>query len=117
MCSSRRRSPNQALQRTALCAAVSLAGCSAVTVYSPDAPPSPRCMLIAPIKYALFIPADSPDRGIPLGELRGRVLESCKEEARDAGANALLITDRSESDSAGRKAFTIKCSGMAYACP
>ena len=74
-------------------------------------------MIVAPVKYSLLIPADSPDQGTSLGELRARVLESCKEEARDAGANALLITDRSESDSDGRKAFTIRCSGMAYACP
>lgn len=94
---------------------VLLTGCSAVTVYFPEAPPSARCMTIGQVKYSLSIPADSPDQGTPLRALRARVLESCKEEARNAGANALLISDRTESDSAGRKVFT--CSGMAYACP
>lgn len=95
--------------------AACLAGCGAVTVYTAEAPPSARCMTIGQVKSSLSIPADSPDRGTPLNELRARVLESCKEEARDAGANALLITDRAESDDAGRKVLT--CSGMAYACP
>jgi hypothetical protein len=97
--------------------AMSLTGCSAVTVYFPEAPPSQRCMIVAPVKYSLFIPVDAPDQGVPLGDLRDRVLNVCKEEARDAGANALLITDRSESDSAGRKGLIVKCSGMAYICP
>jgi hypothetical protein len=95
--------------------AATLAGCGAVTVSESE--PSPRCMMIAPVKYSLFIPADSADQGTPLNELRARVLDSCKEETRSAGANVLFITDRSESDAAGHKAFTITCSGMAYACP
>jgi hypothetical protein len=95
--------------------AAALTGCSAVTVI--DAEPSARCMLIAPVKYSLSVPDDSADQGTPLDNLRARVLESCKEEARNAGANVLFVTDRGESRAAGRKALTLNCSGMAYACP
>ena len=101
--------------RLAVVLAAALTGCSAVTVYESE--PSPRCMMIAPVKYSLFVPADSADQGTPLKELRARALESCKEAARNAGANVLFVTDRSESDRTGRQAFTVSCSGMAYACP
>jgi hypothetical protein len=94
---------------------VSLTGCSAVTVYLPEAPPSARCAIVAPVKSSLTNPAGSPEHGAPLAELRTRVLDSCKEAARDAGANALLVTERTETESAGGKA--LGCSGMAYICP
>jgi hypothetical protein len=97
--------------------AASLAGCGGITVYSPDDAPSERCALVAQVKHSLTIPADSPDRSLPREELRARVLESCKGKVRDAGANALLITDRTESESADRKTLTVRCSGMAYSCP
>lgn len=97
--------------------AASLAACGGVTVYEPASPPSPRCMIIAPVKYSLVVPGDSPVRGMPREELRARVLESCKEEARDAGANALLVTEQAERDAPDGKGLTLKCSGMAYACP
>lgn len=92
-----------------------LAGCSAVAVYPIDSPPTAQCMLIAPVKYSLLIPADSKDQGIPLKELRERVLDLCKDEVRDAGGNALVVKERTETDSA--KAVTLSCSGVAYECP
>ena len=109
------RHQDELMKRLPLVVAVALTGCGSVAVY--ESAPTAQCMVIAPIKYSLYIPADSADQGTPLKELRARVLESCKNEARNAGANALFITDRSESDVADRKAFTINCSGMAYACP
>jgi hypothetical protein len=97
--------------------AASLSGCGGIAVYTPDQTPSERCALVAPVKHSLTIPADSPDRNAPLADLRARVLESCKEKVRDAGANALLITHRKEAESADRKTLTVSCSGMAYSCP
>jgi hypothetical protein len=97
--------------------AAGLSACGGIKVYSLDDAPSQRCALIAPVKHSLTIRADSPDRSVPREELRARVLESCKEKVRDAGANALLITKRTEAESADRKTLTVGCSGMAYSCP
>jgi hypothetical protein len=97
--------------------AAGLTACGGVAVYTPDQTPSERCALVAPVKHSLTIPADSPDRNLPRAELKARVLESCKDKVRDAGANALLITHRTETESADRKTLTIGCSGMAYSCP